>query len=74
MQITTKELEAALLKLPVEDRIRLLDKLLASLEPESAVQETWLQLARQRREDVRAGKVAMVPGETALARVRTRIT
>ena len=74
MQITTKELEAALLKLPVEDRIRLLDKLLASLEPESAVQETWLQLARQRREDVRAGKVAMVPSETALARVRTRIT
>ena len=74
MQITTKELEAALLKLPVEDRIRLLDKLLASLEPESAVQETWLQLARQRREDVRAGKVAMDPGETALARVRTRIT
>ena len=74
MQITTKELEAALLKLSVEDRIRLLDTLLASLEPESAVQETWLQLARQRREDVRAGKVAMVPGETALARVRTRIT
>lgn len=74
MQTTTNDLEAAMLKLPVEERLRLLDVLLASLEPDAGVQETWLKLARQRRDDVRAGKITMVQGDEALARIRERMT
>lgn len=74
MQTTTNDLEAAMLKLPVEERLRLLDALLASLEPEARVPEAWLNLARQRRDDVRAGKVAMVQGDEALARICERMT
>lgn len=74
MHTTTNDLETAMLKLPVEERLRLLDVLLASLEPEAHVQEVWLKLARQRRDDVRAGKVSMVQGDEALARIRERMT
>lgn len=73
MQSTTKELEAAILQLPVEDRMRLLESLLLSLEPDPAVQEAWLDVARARREGVRSGQVAMVPGAEALTRVRQRL-
>jgi hypothetical protein len=71
--IPAKELEAAMLKLPVEERMRLLDALLSSLEPDPAIQQAWLELARQRRDEVRAGTVTMVPGDAALARVRQRL-
>lgn len=73
MQPTIKELEAAMLKLPVEERVRLLESLLASLEPDPAIQEAWLELARQRRDDVRSGNVTMIQGDEALARVRQRL-
>lgn len=74
MQITMKNLEEAMLTLSVEERVHLLDLLLASLETESGVQEAWLRLAEQRRDAVLTGKVAMVPGDDALARVRKRLT
>lgn len=67
------DLEAQVLDLPPEDRARLLERLIASFEPKSKAQEAWMQLALRRREDVRSGKVAMVPGDEALARVRARI-
>ena len=57
-----------------EDRARLLERLIASFEPKSNAQKAWMDLALRRREDVRAGKVSMVPGDEALARVRARIT
>jgi hypothetical protein len=47
--------------------------LIASFEPESIAQKAWMELALRRREEVRSGKVAMVPGDEALARVRAKI-
>ncbi len=67
------ELQAQVLDLPAEDRARLLELLLASFEPESKAQDAWIELANARREDVRTGRVAMVPGDEALARVRARL-
>lgn len=74
MQTLTKELQEAVLNLPVEERVRILELLLVSLEPEHVVQESWLKLAEQRREEVRAGKVTMVPGDEAISRIRKRLT
>ena len=73
MSATANTLQAQVLDLPPEDRARLLELLLASFEPKSKAQEAWMQLALRRREDVRAGQVAMVSGEEALARVRARV-
>jgi putative addiction module component (TIGR02574 family) len=73
MPTPVHDLEAEVLGLPPEDRARLLERLIASFEPKSKAQKAWLDLALRRQEEVRAGKVAMVPGDEALARVRARL-
>ncbi len=73
MTETVRELHERVLTLPPDERAALLELLLASLEPRSAAQRAWAQLASRRREDVRAGKVSMVPGEEALARSRAKV-
>lgn len=73
MSTPVHDLEAEILDLPPEDRARLLERLIASFEPKSDAQKAWLELALRRQEEVRAGKVSMVPGDEALARVRARI-
>ena len=73
MTMPVHDLQAQVLGLPPEDRARLLELLIASFEPKSKAQEAWMQLALGRREEVRSGKVAMVPGDDALARVRARL-
>jgi putative addiction module component (TIGR02574 family) len=73
MSMPVHDLEAQALELPPEDRARLLERLIASFEPKSSAQKAWLELALRRREEVRSGEVAMVPGEEALARVRARL-
>lgn len=74
MPMPVEDLAAQALGLPPEDRAKLVERLLESFEPRSPSQAAWLQLARGRREEVRAGTVAMAPGSEALARVRARIS
>jgi len=68
------EFHERVLSLPPDERAALAELLLASLEPKSAAQRAWVQLASRRREDVRSGKVNMIPGEEAIARIRAKIT
>ena len=68
-----RELHERVLSLPPDDRAELLELLLASLQPKSTAQRAWAQLASRRRDDVRAGRVKMVPGDEALARIRAKI-
>ncbi len=73
MQSMTEDLQAQVLGLPAEDRARMLELLIASLEPKTAAQQAWTELALKRREDVRAGRTQVVPGDEALARVRASL-
>jgi putative addiction module component (TIGR02574 family) len=73
MPTPVEDLAAQALSLPPEDRAKLVERLIASFEPKSPAQAAWLQLAASRRDEVRTGRVAMVPGEEALARVRARL-
>ena len=73
MSIRVDDLAAQALQLPVEDRVELVERLMASFEPGLVDQAVWLRLARLRRDEVRSGKVAMVPGDEALVRVRARL-
>ncbi|MBL8469998.1 addiction module protein [Methyloversatilis discipulorum] len=73
MTAPVEDLVAQALSLPPEDRARLVERLIASFEPQSAAQAAWMQVSKARRDEVRAGKVEMVPGEEALARIRARI-
>ena len=73
MPHSLEDLEVQALSLPPEDRARLLERLIASFEPKSPSQAAWMQLAQRRREDVRAGKVAMNPGHEAPEGVKARL-
>jgi putative addiction module component (TIGR02574 family) len=73
MATPVHDLEAEVLSLPPENRARLLELLIESFEPRSKAQTAWLELANRRREDVRSGKVQIMPGDEALARVRARL-
>ncbi len=73
MSTPVHDLEVEVLSLPAEDRARLLERLIASFEPRSSAQRAWLEVARKRQADVKAGKVAMAPGNEALERVRARL-
>ncbi len=72
MSLTVEDLEAEALNLSTDKRARLVERLLASFEPEPR-QAEWLQVAQRRREDVEAGRAQLVPGDEALARVKARI-
>jgi putative addiction module component (TIGR02574 family) len=74
MPTPVEDLAAQALDLPPEDRAKLIERLLESFEPRSPAQTAWLQLARSRRDQVLSGQVSMVPGDEALARIRTRLT
>lgn len=74
MSTPVHDLEAEVLSLPAEDRARLLERLIASFEPKSPAQRAWAEAAVRRQVEVKSGKIAMVPGDEALARVRARLS
>jgi len=66
-------LAAEVLGLAAQDRATILELLLGSFDPQPASQTAWINLATQRREQVRNGQVAMVSGAEALSRIRAKI-
>ncbi|OIP18360.1 MAG: hypothetical protein AUK51_04835 [Comamonadaceae bacterium CG2_30_59_20] len=73
MTTPVDELAVEVLDLPAKDRAKILELLINSFEPKSQAQQAWTDLALRRRDEVRDGKVAMLPGREALQRVRARI-
>lgn len=68
-----QELAAEVLELSAHDRAKILELLLNSFEPQPDPQKSWMNLALQRREQIRTGEVAMVNGADAMLRVKARI-
>ena len=57
--------------LPVEERAMVIDSLIRSLNSaDTSVEEKWIALAKNRLNDLRAGRVTAVPGEQVFARIR----
>ena len=75
MGTTVEQLAEQAMSLPSESRARLADLLVESLEADDLgqLEEAWLAEARRRRDEVRSGKVATIPGEEALRIVRDSI-
>ena len=72
--MTTKELIAEAVSLPVEDRALVAESLLRSLNaPETDIDRKWAKVARRRLAELRSGKVTPVSGEDVLARVWKRL-
>jgi putative addiction module component (TIGR02574 family) len=71
--LTTKELIAEAVSLPVEERAMVADSILRSLNaPESDIDRKWVAVAQRRLAELRSGQVEPIPGEQVFARVWKR--
>jgi putative addiction module component (TIGR02574 family) len=64
------------LALSTQERGLLIDQLIESLDEEpveEGVEEAWDEEIRSRVDDIRSGKVKMIPGEQVLREPRSRV-
>jgi hypothetical protein len=77
--LRSSELEAAVLALPSEQRGDLAERLIASLDDESdledpeVVERAWLEEIKRRQQRLLAGKTKLVPAAEAIARARAGV-
>jgi len=63
-------LEAQVLKLPTSDRVRLLDRVVASLDADAARDARWDAVAAQRDAEAERDPSLLLPLDDVLARLR----
>lgn len=69
----TNELIDEASSLPLEERAKVIDSLLQTLNrPDETHAAAWLALAQRRLAELRSGEVKAIPGEEVFARVRQR--
>lgn len=69
----TKELIEEAESLPVEERARVVDSLLRSLNPPSPeIDAEWAEAARRRLTEVRAGHVKPIAGDEVFTKIQSR--
>jgi hypothetical protein len=75
MSLSVEQITEVALSLPSDARALLADRLAESLDPitDEAVRDLWAAEALRRLEDIRSGKVRSIPGDVALAQLRTLI-
>ncbi len=73
MPLTLEAIEIEVLNLPAVDRSHLLDRLITSLEVDTAIQEAWELEAERRDSEIDEGKVQAVSGTDLLARLRAQL-
>ena len=73
MAISVEVLEVEVLNLPPAERSRLLDRLLASLDPDPEWEEAWAQEVDRREAEIAAGRATWLPGEEVVARLRAKL-
>lgn len=71
----SKKLIDEVLSLPVEERARITNTLLESLNvPDPAIDKKWAEIAKRRLEELRSGKVKPISGEEVFDRVQKRFS
>ena len=72
--MNTAELMSEAASLPLEERARLVDSLLQTLNPvDDSAAAAWLVTARRRLDDLDSGRVKAVPGDEVFEQVRRRL-
>ena len=67
---TVETLEAAALHLTTEDRARLVDRLIVTLEPEPEVEEAWAAEVERRQAEIENRTVSLLSGPEALTKLK----
>jgi hypothetical protein len=73
MTIPLETLEVAVLRLSATDRARLLDRVVASLDADSARDTVWDTVAAQREASLASGMVTEAPLDEVLARLKAEL-
>ncbi len=68
-QVSREWLEAEARRLPSDERARLVEALLQSLEDEAEIASAWRAEIRRRMEDLDSGTVKTVPADQVFAEV-----
>jgi len=74
MSQTTQALESAALLLPPEERARLAERLLASLDIDSEIEEAWAAEVEKRLADWEAGLVKEYTLDEVREHIRSRLS
>jgi putative addiction module component (TIGR02574 family) len=70
MSSQVEVLEAEAMKLTVEERARLADRLIASLSEDAQIEEAWAVEVERRIAEIEAGRATVIPAAEAIARAR----
>ena len=73
MSIPLEVLEAELLQLPRHDRIRVLDRVVSSLDADAARDARWDEVAKQRQIQAESDPDCLLPLDQVLAQLRTEL-
>ena len=73
METELERLEAEALKLTADKRAVLAQRLLASLDEDSEIEDAWAVEVERRIADVESGAVPLIPIADALAQVRATL-
>lgn len=66
-------IESQALALSAEERVRLADRLIASVFKDEAIEVAWSSEVERRIKDIEAGRVSSIPASQAIARARDAI-
>ena len=73
MMPKTEKLFEDAVSLPVEERVKLIEKLLESTNPpEKEIDEWWKNEAEKRVEEIESGEVDTIPGEKVFEKIKKR--
>jgi len=67
--LTREQLEVEARNLPRDERARLAEALLASLEEEAEIEEAWREEIRRRVGELEAGTVKAIPAEQVFSEI-----
>ena len=66
-----KDIIGEVSQLPVEDRVKVVDSLLRTLNrPNPDIDQAWAKAARTRLAELRSGRVKPVPGNEVFSRIK----
>ncbi len=73
MSAKLETLETEAMKLTLEERAYLADRLLASLSADADIEEAWAAEVERRIADIESGRVHVIPAAEAIARARDEL-
>lgn len=73
MAATVEQIEAEALSLPIEDRARLAEHLIASLDADAETEKAWAKEIERRLQALDSGTVKSIPASEVFAEIRNRL-